>query len=144
MSTRTLAVLISSSSKHCLHRNVTLPLMALCYYRDSVTIILTASSLETYVMSRAVTEDWLSRIVTGWWPGFKNAKIDPVWPFYLALLSNFAMGKPTRSTKNEPLVFKYLLNLCVSKLEVFKQLPPAYHENSGNSMVSCRDFLYMF
>ena len=57
MSTRTLALLISSSSKHCLHRNVTLPLMALCYYRDSVTIILTASSLETYVMSRAVTEE---------------------------------------------------------------------------------------
>ena len=28
------------------------------------------------------------------------------------------MGKPTRSTKNEPLWFKYLL-LCVSKWEVF-------------------------
>ena len=26
------------------------------YYRDSVTVILTASSLQTYVMSRAVTE----------------------------------------------------------------------------------------
>ena len=37
---------------------------------------------------------------------------------------NFAMGKPTRSTKNEPLGCKYLL-LCVSKLEVFTQLPPA-------------------
>ena len=83
----------------------------------------------------------LSPEVTGWWPDFKMAKIDLVWPFYLALVSNFAMGKPTRSTKNEPLVFKYLLNLCVSKLEVFTQLPPAYHENSGNSMVSCRDFL---
>ena len=34
------------------------------------------------------------------------------------------MGKPTRSTKNEPLGCKYLL-LCVSKLEVFTQLPPA-------------------
>ena len=41
----------------------------------------------------------------------------------------------------DTLVFKYLLNLCVSKLEVFTQLPPAYHENSGNSMVSCRDSL---
>ena len=39
------------------------------------------------------------------------------------------MGKPTRSTKNEPLGCKYL-PLCVSKLEVFTQLPPAYHENS--------------
>ena len=34
------------------------------------------------------------------------------------------MGKPTRSTKNEPLGCKYVL-LCVSKLEVFTQLPPA-------------------
>ena len=33
------------------------------------------------------------------------------------------MGKPTRSTKIEPLGCKYLL-LCVSKLEVFTQLPP--------------------
>ena len=51
-------------------------------------------------------------------------------------------GKPTRSTKNEPLGFKYLL-LFVSKLEVFRQLPPAYLENSGNSMVPCRDFLQL-
>ena len=38
------------------------------------------------------------------------------------------MGKPTRSTKIEPLGCKYLL-LCVSKLEVFTQLPPACYEN---------------
>ena len=36
--------------------NVTLSRIALRYYRDSVTVILTASSLQTYVMSRAVTE----------------------------------------------------------------------------------------
>ena len=54
----------------------------------------------------------------------KMAKIDPVSPFYPTLIekSNFAMGKPTKSTKNEPLGCKYLL-LCVSKLEVFTQLP---------------------
>ena len=56
MSTRTLARLILRSSKHCLHRNVTLPTIALRYYRDSVTVILTAPSLETYDMSRTVTE----------------------------------------------------------------------------------------
>ena len=36
--------------------NVTLSRIALRYYRDSVTVILTAPSLQTYVMSRAVTE----------------------------------------------------------------------------------------
>ena len=35
------------------------------------------------------------------------------------------MGKPTKSTKNEPLGCKYLL-LYVSKLEVFKQLLDNY------------------
>ena len=40
------------------------------------------------------------------------------------------MGKPTRTTKNEPLGCKFLL-LCISKLEVFTQLPSAYHENRG-------------
>ena len=34
--------------------------------------------------------------------------------------SNFAMGKPSRSAKNEPLGCKYL-HFCVSKLEVFTQ-----------------------
>ena len=56
MSTRVLARLIFSSSKYCRHRNVTLSRIALRYYRDSVTVILTAPSLQTYVMSRAVTE----------------------------------------------------------------------------------------
>ena len=36
--------------------NVTLSRIALRYYRDSVTVILTAPSLQTDVMSRAVTE----------------------------------------------------------------------------------------
>ena len=36
--------------------NVPLSKIALRYYRDSVTVILTASCLQTYVMSRAVTE----------------------------------------------------------------------------------------
>ena len=36
--------------------NVTLSRTALRYYHDSVTVILTAPSLQTYVMSRAVTE----------------------------------------------------------------------------------------
>ena len=36
--------------------NVTLSRIALRYYRDSVTVILTAPSLQTYVMSRAVME----------------------------------------------------------------------------------------
>ena len=39
------------------------------------------------------------------------------------------MGKPTRSTKNEPLGLKYLI-LCVSELKVFSQLPPAYQEKT--------------
>ena len=39
------------------------------------------------------------------------------------------MGNLQEVQKNEPLGCKYLL-LCVSKLEVFTQLPPAYHENS--------------
>ena len=36
--------------------NVPLSRIGLRYYRDSVTVILTASCLQTYVMSRAVTE----------------------------------------------------------------------------------------
>ena len=68
---------------------------------------------------------------------FKMAKIDPVSPFYpnLWLKRSFAMRKPTRRRKNEPLGCKYLL-LRVSKLEVFTQLPQSYHENSWTSMVS--------
>ena len=137
MSTRTLAPLISSSSKHCLHRNVTLPRVALCFNRDyhsdcfaswNVRYVTCSHRRDCHPKSSA---------------GGRVSKWLKCLPFYLVLVSNFAMGKPTRSTKNEPWVFKYLLNLCVSKLEVFTRLPPAYHENSGNSMVSCRDFLYL-
>ena len=57
MSTRILARLIFSSSKLTVGiENVTLSRIALRYYLDSVTVILTAPSLQMYVMSRAVTE----------------------------------------------------------------------------------------
>ena len=74
---------------------------------------------------------------------FKVAKIDPVSPFYPTLWLNKAILQQENLQevqKNEPLRGKYLL-LCVSKLEVFTQLPPAYHENSWTSTVSYRDFL---
>ena len=58
MSTRILARLIFSSSKLTVGiENVTLSRIALRYYLDSVTVILTAPSLQMYVMSRAVTEE---------------------------------------------------------------------------------------
>ena len=41
--------------------NVTLSRIALRYYRDSVTVILTARSLQTYVMTGAVTEEIATR-----------------------------------------------------------------------------------
>ena len=112
------------SSEYCRHQKCcTLSRIALRYYRDSVTVILTAPSLQTYVMSRAVTE----QIVT------QNRRLVAFsfifLPHFLIEKSNFEIGKPTRSTKNEPLGCKYLL-LCVSKFEVFTQLPPAYNENS--------------
>ena len=78
------------------------------------------SELGLPVMSRAVTE----QIVTQ-----SRRTSFTFLPHSLHEKSNFAMGKPTTSTKNEPLGCKYLL-LCVSKLEVFTQLPPAYNENS--------------
>ena len=57
MITRILARLIFSSSKLTVGiENVTLSRIALRYYLDSVTVILTAPSLQMYVMSRAVTE----------------------------------------------------------------------------------------
>ena len=56
MSTRILAPLIFFSSKYCRYWYVPLSRIALRYYRDSVTVILTASCLQTYVMSRAVAE----------------------------------------------------------------------------------------
>ena len=133
MSTRILARLIFSSSKLTVGiENVTLSRIPLHYYLDSVTVILTALSLRMYVMSRAVTEEIVTQgrqLVE-----FSDSKWLKLTQFHLfthSLVekSNFAMGKPTRSTKNEPLGCKYLL-LCVSKLEVFTQLPPAYNENS--------------
>ena len=42
--------------------NVTLSRIALRYYRDSVTVILTAPSLQTHVTSRAATEQQSSRL----------------------------------------------------------------------------------
>ena len=57
MSTRILSRLIFSSSKLTVGiENVTLSRIALRYYLDSVTVILTAPSLQMYVLSRAVTE----------------------------------------------------------------------------------------
>ena len=46
------------------------------YYRDSVTVILTASSLQTYVMSRAVTEQIVtqSRRLVGFSVSFQNGE----------------------------------------------------------------------
>ena len=62
---------------------------------------------------------------------FENRPLEPGYSVLHSFIekSNFPMEKPTRSTKNERLGCKYLL-LCVSKLEAFTQLPPAYHENS--------------
>ena len=131
MSTRILARLIFSSSKLTVGiENVTLSKIALCYYLDSVTVILTALSLQMYVMSRAVMEEIVTQgrqlvefSVSMW------LKLTQFNLFTTLEKSNFAMGKPTRSMKNEPLGCKYLL-LCLLKLEVFTQLPPAYNENS--------------
>ena len=61
--------------------NVTLSRIALRYYRDSVTVILTAPSLQTYVMSRAVTEHCHAESPAGRVQCFKMAKIDPVSTF---------------------------------------------------------------
>ena len=56
MSTRILARLIFFLQNTVGIENVTLSRIALRYYLDSVTVILTAPSLQMYVMSRAVTE----------------------------------------------------------------------------------------
>ena len=44
-----------------LTENVTTSRIALRYHRDSVTVIWTVPSLQTYVMSRAVTEQIVTR-----------------------------------------------------------------------------------
>ena len=74
--------------------------------------------LQTRVMSRATEKiATQSRLLVELrnWPSLTFL------PHSLIEKSNFAMGKSTRGTKNEPLGYKYLL-LCVSKLEVFAQL----------------------
>ena len=83
MNTRKLVRLIFSSSKLTVGiENVTLSRIALRYYLDSVPVILTAPSLQMYVMLRAVTgtdchaEPPASRVQC-----FKVTKIDPVSPF---------------------------------------------------------------
>ena len=70
-------------------------------------------------------------------------KIDPISPFYPTLWLKKAILQQENLQevqKNEPLRGEYLL-LCVSKLEVFTQLLPAYHENSSTLMVSYRDYI---
>ena len=86
--------------------------IALRYYRDSVIFTLTAVHYVTYSHGTDCHAESPSRRVQR----FKMVKIDPVSPFSHSLFGkrNFAMGKPTRSTKNEPLGCKYLL-LCFSK-----------------------------
>ena len=126
MSTRILVRLIFSSSKLPVGiENVPILRIALRYYLDSVTVILTALCCVTCSHGT----DCHAESPAGRVQCFKVAKIDPVSPFYPTLWlkkSNFALGKPTRSRKKG---CKYLL-LCVSKLEVFTKLPPAYNENS--------------
>ena len=139
MSTRKLVRLIFCSSKLTVGiENVTLSRIPLRYYLDSVTVILTAPSLQMYVMSRAVTEQIVTQSrrlvkfsVSKWLKLTQFHLFTSFLPHSLDEKSNFARGKPTRSTTNEPLGCKYLL-LCVSKLEVFTQLPPAYNENILN------------
>ena len=58
MSTRVLARLSFSSSKYCRHRKC---YSFMRYYRDSETVILTAPSLQKYVMSRVVTEQTVTQ-----------------------------------------------------------------------------------
>ena len=79
MSTRILVRLIFSSSKLTVGiENVTLSRIPLRYYLDSVTVILTAPSLQMYVLSRAVTEQIVTqsrRLLE--FSVLKVAKIDP-------------------------------------------------------------------
>ena len=124
------ARLIFSSSKYCRDWKR----IALHYYRDfdgSVT------------MSRAVTEQIVTQSrrlvefsVSKWLKLTPSQLFTPLFDWK----KEFCNGKPTRRKKGEPLGCPYLL-LWVSKLEVFIQLPPAYHENSWTSMVSYRDYI---
>ena len=72
---------------------------------------------------------------------FKMAKIDRVPLYYPTLwLEKYILLWKNLQEKSEPLGCKYLL-LCVSKLEVFTQLPPTYHEHFWTSTVSYRDYI---
>ena len=78
-------------------------------------------------------------------PGFIDARFKIVKLIQFQLFTplfdwkkEFCNGKAHKKYKKR--AFKYLL-LCVSKLEVFTQLPRAYHENSWTSMVSYRDYI---
>ena len=73
----------------------------------------------------------------------KMTRIDPVSTFYPTfwLTKGILQWENLQQVqKGEPLGCPYLL-LRVSKLEVFIQLPPAYHENSWTSMVTYRDYI---
>ena len=127
--------LLFSSSKYCGHRKcysraVTLSRIVLRYYRDfdgsvssNVRYIACSHGTDCHAESQA------RRVQC-----FKMVKIDPVSPFYLTLFfekRNFAMRKPTRSTKNEPLGCKYLLSFVRLEIgSVYTVIPPAHHENS--------------
>ena len=107
--------------------NVTLSRIALRYYRDSVTVILTAPPLQTYVMSRAVTKQIVTqsrRLVE-----FSVSKWLKLTQFHLFTHSlidkcNFAKRKSTRSTKNEP--------LCIGRIEASTCPPPPLGQPPGH------------
>ena len=86
MSTRILARLIFSSSKLTIGiENVTLSRIPLRYFPDSVTVILTAPSLQMYVVTCSHGTDCHAESPAGKVQCFKVAKIDPVSPFYPTL-----------------------------------------------------------
>ena len=90
-------------------------------YRDSVTVILTAQSLQTYVMSRAVTEQIVTQSrrpvvfsVSKWLKLTQFQLFTPLW-----LKKGILQWEYLQEEKKvEPLGCPYLL-LRVSKLEVF-------------------------
>ena len=74
--------LIFSSSKLTVGiENITLSRIALRYYLDSVTVILTAPSLQMYVMSRAVTEQIVTQ--SRWLVEFSVSKWLKLTQFHL-------------------------------------------------------------
>ena len=138
------ARLTFSSSKYCRDRKcysfkncvALLPWFRDCHFNGFV------SSNVRYVTCSHGT-DCHAESPSGRVQRFKMAKIDPVSPFYptLWLEKGILQWENLEEVqKNENLGCKYLL-LCVSELEVFTQLLPAYHENSWTSMVSYRDYI---